>query len=185
MIPLVSLFSEENSQTGFPETQPSPVGLPPACREFLFEGPLEQSYEGVGLGERQVPRVCMVVLSEACPQPQFVSDEAHGPAGRVVRQLSGGCPDSSTEVSGQEDISLYSYSPEELARKQRIEPALLLAGRVPGVRKLCLRIFSLFCLGQKKSVTIWSGGSLEWIRRELPGVIWRVSSPDPDGFLAS
>lgn len=65
----------------------------------------------------------MVVLSVACPQPQFVSDEAHGPAGRVVRQLSGGGPDSSTEVSGQEDISLYSYSPEELARKQRIEPA--------------------------------------------------------------
>lgn len=49
VIPLASLFSEENTQTGFPEIQP--VGLPPACREFLTEGPLEQSYEVVGLGE--------------------------------------------------------------------------------------------------------------------------------------
>lgn len=47
MIPLASLFSEENTQTGFPEVQPSLDGLPPACREFFSEGPLEQSYEGV------------------------------------------------------------------------------------------------------------------------------------------
>lgn len=47
VIPLVSLFSEENTQTGFPEAQPSPDGLAPPCREFLTEGPIEQSYEGV------------------------------------------------------------------------------------------------------------------------------------------
>ena len=62
--------------------------------------PLEQSYEDVGLGESQVPRVCMVVLSEACTKPQFVSEEAHGLVGRAVRQLSGGGSDSA-EVSDQ------------------------------------------------------------------------------------
>lgn len=50
-------------------------------------------------------------------------DEARGRLGRAVRQLSVGGPDSSAEVSGQEDISLSLYFPEELAKKQRNEPA--------------------------------------------------------------
>lgn len=65
----------------------------------------------MGLGERQVPRVCVL----------FVSEEAHGLAGRAVRQLSEGGPDLSAEVSDQEGLFLFSYSPEEIARKQRDE----------------------------------------------------------------
>lgn len=67
--------------------------------------------------------MCIVVLSEACTKPQFISEEAHGLEGRAVRQLSGGGSDSA-EVSDQEGISLSSYSSEELAKKQRDEPAL-------------------------------------------------------------
>lgn len=104
----------------------------------------------------------MLVLFEACTEPQFVCDEGCGPSGSAVRQLSGGGPDLSAEVSDQEGITLSLYSPEELARKQRGEPAF-------HWQELCLRIVSLFCVGQKKSATFWSGGSLEWIRRELSG----------------
>lgn len=58
----------------------------------------------------------MVVLYEACTEPQFKSDEAHGPAGRAVSQLSGGGLASSAEVSDQAGIPLSSYSPEETGR---------------------------------------------------------------------
>lgn len=48
---------------------------------------------------------------------------ARGPSIRAIRQLSGGGPESLAEVSGQESISLFMYSPEELAGKLRDEPA--------------------------------------------------------------
>lgn len=133
----------------------------------------------MGLGDSQVSRVNIVVLSEACTEPQFVSDEAHGPAGRAVKQLSGGGPDSSAEVSDQDSISLYSYSPKELARKQRHESAFcwlvgsLQSGIVPQDSELILS------RPEKKCYFLERGQ----IKMNKEGVILRVSSPDPDRLL--
>lgn len=41
----------------------------------------------------------MLVFFEVCTEPQFKNDEACGPSGRAVMQLSEGDPDSSAEVS--------------------------------------------------------------------------------------
>lgn len=60
----------------------------------------------------------MVVLSEACTEPQFGRDEGRGPSGRAVMQFSRGGPESSAEVLDQDGISLFSYGPKELARKR-------------------------------------------------------------------
>lgn len=93
---------------------------------------------------------------------------ARGPSGRAVRQLSVGGPDSSAKVSDQEGISHSSYSPEELARKQRDKHAFswlvgfLESGIVPQDSELILSDL-------KNSDTIWSGGSLKLIRRESSG----------------
>lgn len=86
----------------------------------------------------------MVVFSEECTKPEVVVDGACGPSGRAIRQLLGVGPESSDEVSDQEGISLSSYSPEELASKQRDEPAFrwlvgfLESGSVPQDSELIL-----------------------------------------------
>lgn len=92
--------------------------------------------------------------------------------------MSGGGPDSSAEVSGQEGKSLSSYSQEGLARKQRDEPAFrwlvrfLKAGMMPQNNEFILS-------GPEKCYYLERGQ----LRMHKEGVIWRLSSPDPDRLL--
>lgn len=110
----------------------------------------------------------MEVLSEACIEPQFVCDGDRGHSGRAVRQLSGGGPDSSAEVSNQESISFFSDSPEELAKRQRDEPAFrwLVDFLKLGIAH---QDSELILPGPEEKCFYLERERLEWIRRELSG----------------